>query len=109
MAHVPPPFPETFLSKTLIGSFRKNPQIMDEELLKVTYLFTQPFVSNHLRSWINVVDTIQLVECHCIAQKMIALERGIDAKNALAATGALNIVQEDGNHGHLSTQEPQVK
>lgn len=93
------------LSEMLAGSFRKNPQIVDEELLKVTYLFAQPFVSNHLWPWINVVDAIQLVECHRVAQEVIALECGVDAKNALTSTSALNIMQKDGNYRHLSAQE----
>ena len=36
---------------------------------------------------------------------MIALECGVDTKNALRSTSTLNVVQKDGNYRYLSTQK----
>jgi hypothetical protein len=36
---------------------------------------------------------------------MIALERRVNAKNAVASASALNVVQENGNDSHLSAQK----
>ena len=74
-------------------------------MLEVAYFFTQSLVSDHLRARINVVDTIQPIESHRVTQKMVALECGVDAKNAVSSSSALNVVQKDGDDPYLSTQK----
>ncbi len=65
-------------------------------MLKIAAFRTQTRVSDHLRVPIHIIDAIQSVQSHCIPQKVIALESGID-QDAAAPARALNIVQKNSN------------
>lgn len=69
------------------------------------YLLTQPFISDHFWPWINVINTIQPVQCNRVTQKVIALEGRVDPENTATSTSTLNVVQENGNDWYLSAEE----
>ena len=73
--------------------------------MKVPDLFAQPFVGQHFGARINVINAIQFVQGNGVAKEVIAFESGIDAKNAFATLGALNVVEKNCNDRNFTSQK----
>ena len=73
--------------------------------MKVPDLFAQSFIGQHFGARINVINAIQFIQGNSIAKEVIGLESRIDAKDALAPFGALNIVEKNGDNRNLAPKQ----
>ncbi|MCI0486251.1 MAG: hypothetical protein L0229_06590, partial [Blastocatellia bacterium] len=67
-------------------------------MLKVMYMIAQPLIRGYFWSRIDIINPVQFVQCHCVAQKVIAFKSRVDSENAIASLSALNVMKENGDH-----------
>jgi hypothetical protein len=72
-------------------------------LLDLVNVFHQPWVRQHVRSRINVIDPIQIREGNRVSKEVSSLKGGIDGKLAIFPRCALNIVKEYGYDRNISS------